>query len=46
MNAKLDAIIYAIDAADNHLIGLERKTGAEASRLQAKIEEAMVDADS
>ena len=41
INAKLDAIIYAIDAADNRLIGLERKTEAEASRLHTTIEEAI-----
>jgi low affinity Fe/Cu permease len=41
MNAKLDAIIYAIDAADNRLIGLERKGEAEALSLQAVITDAM-----
>ena len=39
MNTKLDAIIFAIDAADNKLIGLERRTDAEADHLQARIEE-------
>jgi len=40
MNVKLDAIIYAIDAADNRLIGLERKGEAEALALQAAITDA------
>ena len=39
MNTKLDAIIFAIDAADNKLIGLERKSDAEADNLHARIEE-------
>jgi len=37
MNAKLDAIIFSIEAADNRLIGLERKSEAEALALQAGI---------
>jgi low affinity Fe/Cu permease len=39
MNTKLDAIIYAIDAADNRLIGLERKGETEADRLHSAFEE-------
>jgi low affinity Fe/Cu permease len=41
MNAKLDAIIFSIEAADNRLIGLERKSDAEALTLQAGIAEAI-----
>ncbi len=41
MNAKLDAIIYAIDAADNRLIGIERKTEAEAQEVAVIVTEAM-----
>ena len=33
MNAKLDAIIYSIDAADNRLIGIERKTEAQSKLI-------------
>jgi low affinity Fe/Cu permease len=43
MNAKLDAIIFSIEAADNRLIGLERKSEAEAFKLQAGIEEMLQD---
>jgi low affinity Fe/Cu permease len=39
MNAKLDAIIFSIETADNRLIGLERKSEAEALKLQAGIAE-------
>jgi low affinity Fe/Cu permease len=44
MNAKLDAIIRAIDAADDRLIGLERKSESEAKAVQDAIEEAVHDA--
>jgi len=39
MNAKLDAIIFSIESADNRLIGLERKSEAEAFKLQAGMAE-------
>jgi low affinity Fe/Cu permease len=39
MNAKLDSIIHALDAADDRLIGLERRTEGEAKALQAAIAE-------
>ncbi len=41
MNAKLDAIIFSIEAADNRLIGLERKSEAEALQLQSAIAETL-----
>ncbi len=41
MNAKLDAIIFSIEAADNRLIGLERKSEAEALSLQSAITETL-----
>jgi low affinity Fe/Cu permease len=34
MNAKLDAIICAIEAADNRMIGLERQTDAVAKAIR------------
>jgi low affinity Fe/Cu permease len=40
MNAKLDSIIFALDAADNRLIGLERKTEAEAREVKEAIDAA------
>ena len=33
MNAKLDAIIYAIEAADNRMIGLEKQTDLNAKSI-------------
>lgn len=45
MNVKLDAIIFSIEAADNRLIGLERKSAAEASKLQAGIADAIENID-
>jgi low affinity Fe/Cu permease len=38
MNAKLDAIIFALDACDNRLIGLERRTEVEAKELSDVLE--------
>jgi len=43
MNAKLDAIIFSIEAADNRLIGLERKSEAEAFELQSGIADMLQD---
>jgi low affinity Fe/Cu permease len=33
MNAKLDAIIYAMEAADNRMIGLEKQTDLNAKTI-------------
>jgi low affinity Fe/Cu permease len=38
MNAKLDALIFALDNADNRLIGIERKTESEASAARASVD--------
>ena len=45
MNVKLDAIIFSIEAADNRLIGLERKSDAEAIAVQAGMAEAVEQKD-
>lgn len=37
INAKLDALILAVEAADNRLIGLEQRPALEADALQAEI---------
>lgn len=37
MNVKLDALIHAIERADNRLIGLERLPEAEAESIAAQI---------
>ncbi|HEY1682892.1 MAG TPA: low affinity iron permease family protein [Candidatus Tumulicola sp.] len=37
MNAKLDALIRAIEKADNRLIGLETRPPAEAEAITAKV---------
>lgn len=37
INAKLDALILAVEAADNRLIGLEARPAIEADELQAEI---------
>jgi low affinity Fe/Cu permease len=39
MNAKLDAIIWAIEAADNRMIGLERRSEAAAKALHDEVVE-------
>jgi low affinity Fe/Cu permease len=44
MNAKLDAIIFALDACDNRLIGLERRTEVEARELSEVLEAGAADA--
>jgi low affinity Fe/Cu permease len=47
MNAKLDALIIALENADNRLVGLELKTDAESraisSEIQASISDAVVE---
>jgi low affinity Fe/Cu permease len=37
MNVKLDALIHAIEQADNRLIGLESRPASEAEELTAQI---------
>jgi low affinity Fe/Cu permease len=37
MNAKLDAIILAIESADNRMIGLEAQTDLQAQALRAEV---------
>ena len=39
MNAKLDAIIWAIEAADNRMIGLERRSEAAAKAIHDEVVE-------
>jgi|SRR5580698_10447772 low affinity Fe/Cu permease len=39
MNAKLDSLIRAIEAADNRLIGLEAMPASEAEQLTAELHE-------
>jgi low affinity Fe/Cu permease len=46
MNAKLDTIIYALDAADNRLIGLERKSELEALEVKTAMEAALSETES
>jgi low affinity Fe/Cu permease len=38
MNAKLDSIIFALDSADNRLIGIERKTESEAKAARDSLD--------
>ncbi len=39
INVKLDAIIISIDAADNRLVGIERKTEAQSKLIVQELEE-------
>jgi low affinity Fe/Cu permease len=41
MNAKLDAIILSIDAADNRLVGLERKTDVQSKLIVDELADAI-----
>jgi low affinity Fe/Cu permease len=41
MNAKLDALIKAIEEADNRLIGLERLPSSEAEEITTEMRDAM-----
>jgi low affinity Fe/Cu permease len=41
INSKLDAIILAMDAADNRLIGLEKQSDKEAEQARQQISEAI-----
>ncbi|HEY1428594.1 MAG TPA: low affinity iron permease family protein [Candidatus Tumulicola sp.] len=43
MNAKLDALISAIEAADNRLIGLEGRTPSEAEAITAQLHSTLSD---
>lgn len=43
MNAKLDALINAIEEADNRLIGLEGRTPSEAEALTAELRAVAID---
>jgi low affinity Fe/Cu permease len=43
MNAKLDALISAIEAADNRLIGLEGRTPSEAEAITADLRSVVTD---
>jgi low affinity Fe/Cu permease len=45
MNAKLDAIILAIDAADNRVIGLERRNDDESKVVLRELSAALEDAE-
>ncbi len=45
MNAKLDAIIFATDTADNRMIGLERKSEAQAQNLYRELESVEADVE-
>ncbi len=45
MNAKLDAIIFAMDTADNRMIGLERKSEAQAQNLYRELENVEADVE-
>jgi low affinity Fe/Cu permease len=40
INAKLDAIILSIDAADNRLVGIERKTDAQSKLIVDELADA------
>lgn len=39
MNSKLDALILALEAADNRLIGLEQQPAVDAEAIQTEIRE-------
>ncbi len=44
MNAKLDALIIALENADNRLVGLELKTDAESRAISSEIQASIADA--
>jgi low affinity Fe/Cu permease len=46
INAKLDTIIFAIEDADNRLIGLERQSESQAQAVLSDVNSAIGDADS
>lgn len=42
MNAKLDALIHSIEAADNRFIGLERQSAAAAEAVVAELPDPII----